>query len=351
MYVPQKGVLLLSHRHRHETCTCGRGQIPALEEVANRPIVHHVLDALRSAGVQEVVVAGPADVLIDVRPCLSSYPPTLRLDYVVYGESPSTLAGLRATLPLVGAAPCIVHVGDGLLGEPLGPYVEALGRNSLDLVLLCQRSPLGAPSRNLIEVEAPLRALPRLPGDAGVGVFGPGAFRQACEADAAGAPVGLGELAQHLSDRGGQVDVSLAEGWRRYRGNPKDLLEVNRLALDLLAPQLRPALDGQSRIEGRVQIDRTAKVTTSVIVGPVVVGEGAEITNAYVGPYTSIGSGARIEGVEIERSIIAPGACVMHVGARLVSSVVGRGAHVFRDFSLPRAMRLQVAAGDEVAVC
>jgi glucose-1-phosphate thymidylyltransferase len=88
-----------------------------------------------------------------------------------------------------------------------------------------------------------------------------------------------------------------------------------------------------------------------VIVGPVVIGPRAQVTDAYVGPYTSIGSEARIEGAEIERSIISPGACVMHVGARLVSSLVGRGAHVFRDFSLPRAMRLRVAEGDEIALC
>jgi glucose-1-phosphate thymidylyltransferase len=126
---------------------------------------------------------------------------------------------------------------------------------------------------------------------------------------------------------------------------------VNRLALDLISPQFCHPSGSQNRIEGRVQIDCTATVTTSVLVGPVVVGEGAEITNAYVGPYTSIGAGARIEGVEIERSIISPGASVMHIGGRLVSSLVGRGAHVFRDFSLPRAMRLRVGEGDEVALC
>src|SRR5262249_21684837 len=107
----------------------------------------------------------------------------------------------------------------------------------------------------------------------------------------------------------------------------------------------------RNRIEGRVHIDPTATVTTSVIVGPVVVGARAQVTGAYVGPYTSIGDGARVEGAEIERSIISPGASVMHVGARLVSSLVGSGAHVFRDFSLPRATRLRVAEGDEVALC
>jgi hypothetical protein len=42
---------------------------------------------------------------------------------------------------------------------------------------------------------------------------------------------------------------------------------------------------------------------------------------------------------------------VMHVGGRLVSSLVGRDARVFRDFSLPRALRLWVGDGDEIALC
>ena len=156
---------------------------------------------------------------------------------------------------------------------------------------------------------------------------------------------------QHVVNDGRQVEVCLAQGWRRYRGNPRDLLEVNRLALDLMTPQPRRAAGYQNRIEGRVFIHETATVRTSVLVGPVVVGEGAEVSDSYIGPYTSIGACAQIEGAEIERSIISPNARVMHVGARLVSSLVGRGAHVFRDFSLPRAMRLRVGEGDEVVLC
>jgi glucose-1-phosphate thymidylyltransferase len=342
--MPQKGVLLFSHGHRHEGCTCGSRQIPALEPVANRPIVHHVLDALRGAGVEDVVAAGSANVLIDIRACLNGYEAgSVRLDYAVSGEDSDMLAALRAAASVVGAAPCIVHIGDGLLDEPLAPHVEALGKESLDLILLCP-----APSSR--EPAAPLPTISGLLCDAGVGVFAPGAFRHAFQAPSEETSYGLGELAQRLSNDGGQVQVRLADGWRHYRGNPKDLLDLNRLALDLL-PQLPTPVGTKNRIEGRVQIHPTANVTTSVIVGPVVVGEGAEVTSAYVGPYTSIGAGAVIEGVEIERSIISPGARVMHVGARVVSSLVGRGAHVFRDFSLPRAMRLQVAEGDEVALC
>ena len=66
--------------------------------------------------------------------------------------------------------------------------------------------------------------------------------------------------------------------------------------------------------------------------------------------YTSIGARAQIEGAEIERSIIADGARIMHVGGRIEASTVGRRASIFRDFTLPRAMRLHVGEGVELAL-
>jgi glucose-1-phosphate thymidylyltransferase len=351
--MPRKGVLLFadSPYQNGNGCTCGSRRLPALEDVANRPIAHHVLDAMLAAGIDELVLTGSADALIDVRACLTTYQgsPGL-LNYVISDDAFGAGASLRAAAEVVGAAPCVVHVGDGLLDQPLRPYVQALHERSLDAVLLCQRPGFQVPTPG-IQKPPVLPSVPGLLCDAGVGIFGPGALREACQADSGETPWSLGELAQQLSDVGGQVQVSLADGWRRYRGNPVDLLEVNRLALELISAHPCQPTGTQNRIEGRVQIDRTATVTTSVIVGPVVVGEGAQVTNAYVGPYTSIGAGARIEGVEIERSIISPGASVMHVGGRLVSSLVGRGAHVFRDFSLPRAIRLRVGEGNEVALC
>ena len=82
-----------------------------------------------------------------------------------------------------------------------------------------------------------------------------------------------------------------------------------------------------------------------------IIGANAIISDSYIGPHTSIGDGARIEGAEIERSIVLAGASILHVGGRLVASVVGREARIFRDFSMPRALRLQVGDGDEVALC
>jgi glucose-1-phosphate thymidylyltransferase len=107
---------------------------------------------------------------------------------------------------------------------------------------------------------------------------------------------------------------------------------------------------GDNRIEGRVIIDASAEVTSSTILGPTIIGPLARVSHSWIGPYTSIGASAEIEGAEIERSIISDGARIMHVGGRIAGSTVGRRASIFKDFTLPRAMRLHVGEGVELAL-
>src|SRR5215213_9418758 len=116
---------------------------------------------------------------------------------------------------------------------------------------------------------------------------------------------------------------------------------MNRVLLDDLDPGHARKWPS-TRIEGRVSIHPSAHVESSVIRGPVVVGAGVIIQESFVGPYTSIGEEVRLEGAEIENSIVLRGASLMHVGARLESSVIGRDARVERRFTVPRAMRLRL---------
>jgi glucose-1-phosphate thymidylyltransferase len=55
-----------------------------------------------------------------------------------------------------------------------------------------------------------------------------------------------------------------------------------------------------------------------------------------------------IEGAEIEYSIVLAEAQLRFVGARLESSVIGRGARVVRGFELPGAIRMSIGDGAEV---
>ena len=71
---------------------------------------------------------------------------------------------------------------------------------------------------------------------------------------------------------------------------------MNRLVLEELDPGPATSVPG-CRVEGRVSIHPAARVESSVIRGPVVIGPNVEVQDAYVGPYTAIGDGAdRVRG-------------------------------------------------------
>jgi glucose-1-phosphate thymidylyltransferase len=326
-------------------------RLSAFEQVANRPIVHHVLDVLREVGLGGIVIAGEADALIDMREALGDYEPGL--DHVEYAVCPvgSGMSGMfAAAAPLVGESPCVIQPADGLFDQPLSTLVDLLVSGSVDLMLLTGRHGEDDEAGAGLDVVAH-SAVPVVRSFADVGVFGPGAFARTSEQLRGGTGADLTAAGRLLVADGGRVGVYPGEGWRRYRGDGHDLLDINRIALDRLDGSIPAPVRAGNRFEGRVRIDPTATVRSSAITGPAVIGPGASVVDSYLGPYTAIGADARIEGVEIERSIVSPGASVMHVGGRLVSSIVGRDARVYRDFSLPRALRLWVGGGDEIALC
>jgi len=355
MYVLVKGVIVVGRGSLGHRPARGASTIPALEPVANRPIVQHVLDAFRAASVSGVIIAGEADTLMAVRKCLSGCGDGVdvaRLEYAVCEPVLDLGATLRSVAPLVGDAPCVLQPADGLLGEPVGSLLQSLAHGSPDLILPVADLTETLDSGDRDPTGSAWNGSSRHQNATGeLAVFGPGSLARAIGVLEPMERADLALIAERLAADGGSVRFQLIESWRRYSGNGSDLLELNRVALDGLTADVRPSLRGVNRIEGRVCIHPTASARDSVIVGPTVIGEGASVENAYIGPYTSVGAGARVAGAEIERSIISPGASVMHVGGRLVSSLVGRNARVFRDFSLPRAMRLWVGDGDEVALC
>ncbi len=361
-----------------EARSAGGAANAALQEVGNRPIVCHALEAIRRAGGSEAALIVSARELSAMQASVAADDLLgLDINFIPHAHRPGELTrALRAAVELVGESPCVVHAADGLLAQPLEPLVGLLGTggpvgtSGPDLVMLVHRQATAGRSVGLST-----RRLLRLVGAstkecelelAGACLFGPGALRRT-----AGArwwqrdELDLTAAAEELAAAGGQLRVEHVRGWRRHTGTAADLLELNRLVLEALASDdaTRPgglggnsarghtASDADSRIEGCVELHPSAYVQSSVIVGPAIIGPGALVQDSYIGPYTSIGAGVHIEGAEIERSIIMPRASITHIGGRLVGSVVGCDARVFRDFSLPRALRLNVGDGGEVALC
>lgn len=263
------------------------------------------------------------------------------------------MGAIRSAADNVAGEPCIVHAAHGLLAEPIAQFAWPFEDGSSEATLLIHR---GAGERQRLDEAARrvLRITEFTPGTSTVGVagvclFGPGALGRACDgATFLGERIDPIALAEGLATAGARIQVQFVLGWRRFDGEVADLLELNRFTLDQIVSSYTSAQERDNEIEGRVVIDATARVSASVIVGPVVIGPRAVVTDAYVGPYSAIGPDATVEDAEIERSIIAADASVKHVGGRLVASVIGSGTRVFRDFSLPRGLRLRV--GDDVEV-
>lgn len=313
-----------------------------LTPVANKPLLLYGLDAMRSAGIREVGVIADEPVACAMRELVGDeVGGGMRVRYLP--RHPDATAGecLAEAAPFLGDSACVVQLRDGLVRGDVRPLVDELLRDDLDALLLLDPSEKAVASlddQRLLRLAGGEGAL------AGVHVLGP---RLIAEATGGGC---LAELLDRVVAAGGRARARTFGGAWKQVARTEELLEANRFVLDDLhaGPWRGELVD--SRVQGRVSIGPGAVLESTVVRGPAVIGSRARLRHAYVGPYTSIGDEVEIEGAEIEHSIVLPGAEIRNLGGRLEASVVGRGAKLFRDFALPRAMRVRLADGDEIAL-
>jgi glucose-1-phosphate thymidylyltransferase len=359
--VPLTAIITIDATSPDSATNWSGARVLALEHVANRSILHHALDGLVEAGIDDVILVGEADALIEVRGEVESYHRRLRgVRYAVRREGVDFGSTLRAVGPLIGDSACVIQPGDGLFGLPMQGPLESLLERESDLVIFAASegnasettgSPYGGDSHHGRMAGNPWTIDRDTESTTELGVFGPGALRRALAVIGDRRRVDADDDQWRLHGLDAGASVPQFDSWLRYRGDRRNLLELNRLALDRLERDAPAQFADGNKLEGRVAIDPSASIRDSVIIGPTIIGPGAIVGDAYIGAYTSIGAGARVEGAEIERSIVAARASVTHVGGRLVGSLVGRDARVSRDFSLPRAIRLWVGDGNEVSLC
>ena len=324
----------------------------ALLPLANRPLAAHVLDSLAEAGISEAAVVGAADIHEQLQTQLGD----LRERCTVHVTERSPDGGLPALLgglaDFVDDEPFLLHLGDSLSRNSLRSILQAKP-SRLDTTVLVEE---------VIDSRAVVELTPRQPSvgakatldhgaPAGAWVLGGGAPDVAKDLPASGGwELEISRITQHLVSRGGHIEQRRVTGWWRYRQRPGALLEGNRFALEAMPSRQVDAELIDTRIEGVVSIDPSARLESTIVRGPAIIGARAQLHDAYIGPYTSIGDDVVIEGAEVEHSIILPGASIRHLAGRLEASIVGPRARVFRDFRLPRALRLTVGEGAEISL-
>jgi glucose-1-phosphate thymidylyltransferase len=129
-----------------------------------------------------------------------------------------------------------------------------------------------------------------------------------------------------------------------------DMLAANRVFLDDIEPDSAGAVIENSQLIGRVVIERDARIVNSVIRGPATIGQRTEISDSYVGPYTSIYHDCQLMGTTIENSIVLERCLLDNPGTPIHDSMIGRDVIVRNDGQEPRAMRLVLGDHSQVYV-
>ena len=296
-----------------------------LAPVANKPVLFHHLDALATAGIGEAAIVCDRRSDAGVREAVGDGS-AWGLDVHYVDESPfvDVLASGRLA-EFIGSAPVLVQHGDILLREAVARLGEQFADDGLDALVLHA----GSSSRQPIDGYL-----------IGAGVY-PDLLRQTASLPDALAQ--LRALGARVQER--DVDASLP-----CRGGAEGLLATNRRILETMAHGFCSGRIFDTELQGRVSVDPSAEIRDSLIRGPVVIGPRARITNAYVGPYTSIGADVELDCVEVEHSIVLDRARLRFLGTRIEGSLIGPDARVERDLRIPQAVRLSVGAGAEVAI-
>ncbi len=342
-------------RLRPITYTSAKQLVP----VANKPVLFYGIEAMAAAGIREVGIIIAPETGGEIREAAGDGERFgVQITYIEQ-DAPLGLAHAVLTAePFLGSDPFVMYLGDNLLQGGIDDLVAAFRSGQPEALILLTPVPdpqnygvaeLDGDGRVARLVEKPPEPASDL-ALVGVYMFTP----RIHEAAKAIRPSGRGELEitdaiQWLVDAEHTVESHVVRGWWKDTGRLDDMLEANRLVLE----RIERRVDGElsdSQIDGRVIIEPGAILERSTVRGPAIVGAGARLTDAYIGPYTAVGRHCVVESAEVEHSILLEGSSVRGLDGRMESSLLGRDVHIGRSKRQPRAYRFMVGDSSEIEI-
>jgi glucose-1-phosphate thymidylyltransferase len=340
-------------RLRPITHTSAKQLVP----VANKPVLFYGIESLRNAGITDIgiVVGDTAAEIEDAVGDGSRW--GVKITYIPQ-EAPLGLAHAVLTAEeFLGDSSFVMYLGDNLLRDGIKDLVDSFVKNAPDALILLQEVP-NPEAYGVAEVKdgqvVRLVEKPKKPKSnlalVGIYMFTP-AIHKCTKAIK---PSSRGELEitdaiQCLIDEGKRVEPHIVQGWWKDTGKLEDMLEANRLILDALDTDIQGVVLN-SKIHGRVIIEKGASVNNCTIRGPVIIGERTVVHDCYIGPYTSIYSDAEIRNSEIEHSIILEQSKVLDLGGRMEGSLIGKNVEIVRLDTKPKAYRFMVGDNSWIGI-
>ncbi|MGC5033529.1 glucose-1-phosphate thymidylyltransferase [Micromonospora sp. DT229] len=340
-------------RLRPITHTSAKQLVP----VANKPVLFYGLEAIAEAGICDVgiVVGDTADEIRSAVGDGSAF--GISVTYIRQHAPLGLAHAVLVARDYLGDDDFVMYLGDNFIVGGIRDLVNDFRRDRPDAHILLTSVPdprqFGVAEldggRVVSLVEKPEHAKSDL-ALVGVYLFTPVIH----EAVRVITPSERGEFEithalQRLIDQRYDVRSTVISGYWKDTGNVTDMLEVNRSVLESIEPVVAGTVDATSEIIGRVRIERGARISGSRIVGPAVIGASTEVVDSYVGPFTAIGEGCRIEDTEIEYSIVLQDSALTGV-RRVEASLIGRDVEVTPAPRNPAAHRFVLGDHSKVQI-
>jgi len=351
-----KGLVLSGGRGvrlRPITHTTAKQLVP----VANKPILFYGLEALSKAGIIDVgiVVGETKSEIMDSLGDGSRW--NMKLTYIEQ-EAPLGLAhAVKIARNFIADDRFVMYLGDNIIREDLSKLVKDFNSSHANAQILLAHVP-NAKEFGVAELERNrvIRLIEKPdepPSDlalVGVYFFDSSIFPAIEQLKPSWRnELEITEAIQYLIDKNFRVESHIIEGWWKDTGKVEDLLDANHFILDEMEPVASHATIEKSKIERRVNIDSSAKIVSSVIRGPAVIGKDVVVKNSHIGPYTSIAESSMIKDSEVENSILMEEVQINGI-RHLRDSLIGRGVILRRSEGKPHAYRIVVGDQSRLAL-
>jgi glucose-1-phosphate thymidylyltransferase len=331
-----------------------------LVPVANKPILHFVVEDLAKAGIREIGVIYSPETGDEVKRSLGSGERwDVNLTYIYQPEPLGLAHAVKTARDFLGESSFVMYLGDNLIDSGIREFVNEFASSGADSIILLKEVP--DPSHfgvAVVDGDGRVQQLVEKPKEppsnlalVGIYLFSP-LVHQAIDRIR---PSWRGELEitdaiQELVNSGHRVDAHVLKSWWLDTGKKDDMLEANRVVLDdLISREISGSIDGASQVTGRVVVGEGAEIVNSEVRGPAVIGARTVVRNSFIGSYTSIGDDCLVENSCIEFSVIMAG-CQIRDVPKLDESLIGRNSKVFKDARVKDALRLCIGDDAEVRV-
>ncbi len=343
-------------RLRPITYTSAKQLVP----VANKPVLFFGIEAMAQAGIREIGIIISPETGDDIRAAAGDGSQFgVEITYIVQDEPAGLAHAVLTAGPFLGDSSFVMYLGDNLLQGGMTELVQEFREHEPQALILLTPVPdpenygvaeLGPGGRGIVRLVEKPKDPPSDLALVGVYMFTPLIHEAARSIE----PSARGELEitdaiQWLVDEGRPVESHVVRGWWKDTGRLDDMLEANRLILETFERRVEGELV-DAQVDGRVVVEPGARLERATVRGPAVIGAGAVVRDAYIGPYTAVGPNCTVEFAEVEHSILLEGSSVTHLDGRMESSLLGKDVRIFRGARQPRAYRFMVGDNSEIGI-